>query len=96
VPTRELNNFPQIPTAVKTDGRPPTRYAANLRSSGAAKIGWRKNSERELGDQGMEKESLETKVWRMKEWRLWGFGPGEEVPHLDIGAAHRRATYKVE
>jgi len=41
------------------------------------------------------------RVWRprLKKKRVWrnldsavNFGPGEEVPHLDSGAAHRRAT----
>jgi len=76
----ELNNSPHIPTAVTTDGRLLTRYAASSRSNGAVKSGWRRNSEREFGvqgwvptqkrDQGVEKESLETMVWRMREWRL--------------------------
>jgi len=48
----ELNNSPQIPTAVTTDGRLLTRYAASSRSNGAVKSGWRRNSEREFGVQG--------------------------------------------
>jgi len=68
----ELNNFPQIPTTVTTDDRPLTSNAANSRSNVAAKTGWRWNSEREFGDQGGEKESLETKAWRMREGRLSG------------------------
>jgi len=29
---------------------------------------------------------------RLDDMRKANFGPGEEVPHLDRGAAHRRAT----
>jgi len=37
----ELNSPPQISAAAATDGRPLTRYAANSRSNGAARSGWR-------------------------------------------------------
>jgi len=65
--------------------------------------GWRM---REFGDEGAENETVET--WRAeRECRVQkgikelhrsldsagNFGPGEEVPHLGIGAAHMRATY---
>jgi len=40
-----------ILASAATDGRPLTRYAANSRSNGAARSGWRM---REFGDQGEE------------------------------------------
>jgi len=64
--------------------------------------GW---SMRGVGDQGAENERVET--WRAEQEchvqegitellrtldSAVTFGPGEEVPHLGIGAAHRRAT----
>jgi len=61
--------------------------------------GWRS---RELGDQGADKERVETcraeqechvgitGLHRTLDSPL-NFGPGEEVPHLGSGAAHRRA-----
>jgi len=78
---------------------------ANLRSNGAVKSGWRKHSERELRDQGAEIERVETlraerecrvqkkvtELHRTLDSAVY-FGPGEEVPHLGSGAAHRRAT----
>jgi len=48
---------PQISTAVTRNGRLLTRYAPNSLSNGAAMSGWRKISEREFGDQGVEKVS---------------------------------------
>jgi len=58
-----LKNAKQIPTAVTTNGRP-------LTSNGAGKSGWRRDLERELRDKNAEKESLESKEWRMREWRF--------------------------
>jgi len=66
----ELNNSPQIPIAVTTDGFPLTRYAANLRSNGAVKSGWRKHLERELRDQGAEIERVETTWYIYKNWHM--------------------------
>jgi len=65
----ELNNSPQILEAATTDGRPLTSYAANSRSNGAARSGWRRREfgdqgwkMREFGDKGAENERVET--WR--------------------------------
>jgi len=101
----ELNTSPQIEAAA--DGRLFTRYAANSRSKDGERESLEtKDGDREsLETQGGEQESLETSRARQEcrvQKRITGlhrtldsplnFGPGEEVPHLGSGAAHRRAT----
>jgi len=57
----ELNNSPQIPTAVTADGQPLTRYAANSRRNGAAKRVWRPR----LENKRVWRPMVENKrVWR--------------------------------
>jgi len=56
--------------------------------------GWRA---REFGDQAREimetsRAMQECRVQKQDNGTPPDFGPGEEVPHLDRGAAHRRAT----
>jgi len=76
--SEELNNSPQ--TEAASDGRPFTRYAANSRSNGAARIvwglGWRT---RQFGDQGWRARKFGDQGWRSRElgdpgWRAREFG----------------------
>jgi len=74
----ELNNSLQIEAAA--DGRPFTRYAANSRSSGAARTVWRLGwRTREFEDQGWRARKFGDQGWRSREfgdpgWRAREFG----------------------
>jgi len=61
----ELNNSPQILAAAATDGRPLTGFAANSRSNGPARSGWRR---REIGDQCGRIRGFGDQRWRVREF----------------------------
>jgi len=60
---KELNNSPQIQAVAAADGRLLTRYAANSRSNGAARRGWRT---REFGEQGWRSREVGDQRWRCR------------------------------